>query len=237
MTVDRTSIVSYETTMNDTITQAEYRAFQQAYDFFNAELFGGTLPAVLVTLQRHARAYGYFSPERFIGRTQKEAAHELAMNPDHFGRTDELILSTLVHEMAHVWQKAHGRMPRRGYHDKQWAAKMKEVGLHPSDTAQPGGKETGQNMGHYIVEGGRFAVAFAKLQATGFKLRWQSRIEVDPKRKAKKASKTKYTCPICGINAWAKPETQLICGECYEEGEGEAYVMEAENPEPQESVS
>lgn len=77
MTPDHTSIVSYDTTMNDTITQAEYRAFQQAYDFFNAELFGGTLPAVLVTLQRHAKAYGYFSPERFIGRTQKEAAHEL----------------------------------------------------------------------------------------------------------------------------------------------------------------
>jgi hypothetical protein len=76
----------------ESITQAEYRAFQDAYDFFNAELFGGSLPPVLVTLQRHAKAYGYFSPERFVGRTQKEAAHELALNPDHFGRTDELIL-------------------------------------------------------------------------------------------------------------------------------------------------
>jgi len=27
------------------------------------------------------------------------------MNPDHFGRTDELILSTLAHEQAHVWQR------------------------------------------------------------------------------------------------------------------------------------
>jgi hypothetical protein len=36
---------------NDTITEGQYRAFQQAYDFFNAALFGGTLPAVLVTLQ------------------------------------------------------------------------------------------------------------------------------------------------------------------------------------------
>jgi hypothetical protein len=33
-----------------------------------------------------------------------------------------------------------------------------------------------------------------------FKLRWQSRsAEADPARKAKKASKTKYTCPTCGI--------------------------------------
>lgn len=237
MNITPDTSVSYDTNKPDTITQAEYKAFQQAYDFFNAELFAGTLPNVLVTLQRHTKAYGYFSPERFIGRTEKEAAHELAMNPDHFGRTDELIVSTLVHEMVHVWQKAYGKMPRRGYHDKQWAARMKEVGLYPSDTAQPGGKETGQNMGHYIVEGGPFSNAFAKLQATGFKLRWQSRVEADPTRKAKKASKTKYACPGCGVNAWAKPDTQLICGECYDDGEGEILPMEPEEPAEAESAA
>lgn len=227
--IDSPEFVSYETQMKDAITPAEYNAFQQAYDFFNRELFSGTLPHVLVTLQRHAKAYGYFSPERFIGRTEKEAAHELALNPDHFGRTDELILSTLVHEMVHVWQKAHGKMPRRGYHDRQWAQKMKEVGLHPSDTAQPGGKETGQNMGHYIIEHGPFAVAFGRLHATGFRLRWQSRTaEADRTRKAKKASKTKYTCPDCGQNAWARPEAQLICGACYDDGEGDILPMHPE---------
>jgi hypothetical protein len=69
-----------------------------AYDFFNAELFGGSLPHVLVTLQRHAKARGYFSPERFTGRGKATTtAHELAMNPDGFtGRDDEEILSTLA---------------------------------------------------------------------------------------------------------------------------------------------
>ena len=62
----------------ETITQAQYRNFQQAYDFFNGELFAGSLPHVLVTLQRHAKTYGYFSPERFTGRIEKSAAHELA---------------------------------------------------------------------------------------------------------------------------------------------------------------
>jgi predicted SprT family Zn-dependent metalloprotease len=62
-----------------------------------------------VTLQRHARAKGYFAPERFAGRVENTTAHELALNPDVFtGRSDELILSTLVHEMAHVWQQTHG---------------------------------------------------------------------------------------------------------------------------------
>jgi predicted SprT family Zn-dependent metalloprotease len=226
--IDPVAFVSYETNMQEAITPAEYRSFQYAYDFFNAELFGGTLPHVLVTLQRHAKAYGYFSPERFVGRTAKEAAHELAMNPDHFGRTDELILSTLAHEMVHVWQQVHGKPPRRSYHDRQWAAKMKEVGLYPSSTAAPGGKETGQSVSHYIIEGGAFAKAFAKLEAAGFTLRWQSRtFEKDATRKKKTASKTKYSCADCGANAWAKPETSLICGECYDDGEGEICVMEA----------
>lgn len=217
---------SYDTTMQDTITQAEYNAFQRAYDFFNAELFGGMLPEVLVTLQRHARAYGYFSPERFIGRSDNQVAHELAMNPDHFGRTDELILSVLVHEMVHVWQEAYGTMPRSGYHDRQWAARMKEAGLYPSDTAQPGGKETGQRVSHYMIPGGPFSVAFERLQATGFRLRWQSRwAGEDPTRRAKKASKTKYTCPRCRVNAWAKPNTLLICGACFEDGDYNLEVM------------
>jgi SprT-like family len=209
------------------ITQAEYGAFQKAYDFFNAELFGWSLPHVLVTLQRHAKAYGYFSPERFAGRGgARTHAHELAMNPDHFGRSDEEILATLAHEMAHVWQKAHGKMPRRNYHDKQWAAKMKEIGLYPSSTGVPGGKETGVKVSHYIIPGEPFAVAFARLQASGFALRWQSTVD-DPERKKKAASKTKYTCPNCDQNAWAKPDAGLICGICFDE-EGEIYVMEAE---------
>jgi hypothetical protein len=41
------------------------------------------------------------------------------------------------------------------------------------------------------------------------------------KRKKKTASKTKYTCPACSVNAWAKPQTALICGDCQE-------VMEAD---------
>jgi hypothetical protein len=42
-----------------------------------------------------------------------------------------------VHEMAHVWQHAHGKPSRNGYHNKEWAAKMDERGLIPSDTHPP----------------------------------------------------------------------------------------------------
>jgi hypothetical protein len=130
--------------------------------------------------------------------------------------------------MAHVWQQTFGTPPRRCYHDKEWAAKMKEIGLQPSTTGQPGGKETGQSVTHYLIPGGPFARAYAKLAATGFQLNWQSVPFDGGERKKKAASKTKYTCPTCGANAWAKPETQLICGACYEEDNGEITIMTPE---------
>jgi predicted SprT family Zn-dependent metalloprotease len=197
------------------ITPAQYKSFQVAYDFFNLHLFGGLLPHVLVTLQRHSKSYGYFLPDRFSGRTEKTTVHELAMNPDGFsGRTDEEVLSTLAHEMVHVWQQTFGEAPRSGYHDREWAAKMKTVGLYPSHDGTPGGKETGQHMTHYIIPDGVFAKTYANLKATGLQLEWESEKEEKQKRAAKATSKTKYTCPECGQNAWAKPEASLVCGEC-----------------------
>ena len=96
------------------------------------------------------------------------------------------------------------------------------------DTGAPGGKETGQSVTHYIVPAGRYAKAYAKLKATGLTLHWES-APYDHEAKAKKAaSKTKFTCPECGQNAWAKPDAALICGDCYDDGEGDICLLVAE---------
>jgi hypothetical protein len=39
------------------------------------------------------------------------------------------------------------------------------------------------------------------------------------------------------LNAWAKPDTQLICGDCYDDGEGEISLLLAEDAEAQESAA
>jgi len=225
---------------NQGITKVEYLAFQEAYDFFNTELFGDSLPHVLVTLQRHARSKGYFAPERFSGRVEPIKAHELALNPDCFtGSTDEDILSTLAHEMVHVWQQTHGKPGRSGWHNREWAAKMKHIGLHPTDTGEPGGKETGQRMTHYIVADGVYSKAYAKLKALAFQLHWQSGARSKNENvtgspdgsEPKKSSKTKFTCPNCGQNAWAKPGAHLICGACHEDAEGKICQLLTDDPE------
>lgn|SRR5215831_13738795 len=195
------------------ITPVEYSGLQEAYDHFNAVLFDGRLIDVFITYQRRAHSAGYFSADRFAARGGEFGRHELALNPDGFiGRTDEQITSTLVHEMVHVWQQQHGKPASRGYHDRQWAAKMKEVGLQPSNTGAVGGKETGQSMSHYVIPGGRFADAFTKLAATGWRLNLESAHRAGPEGGRK--SKTRFTCGQCGQNAWGKPDLAVTCTPC-----------------------
>ncbi len=210
--------------MNNPTTQT-YTSLSTAYDFFNRELFSDSLPPCLITMQRHKGVFGYFSGERFANASNpKEVTDEIALNPSHFTRKPGEVLSTLAHEMVHLWQHHYGEPPRKGYHDKQWAAKMHEIGLIPTATGEKGAKETGQKMTHHIEENGRYALAVSKLLLEHPAILYSDRSENDPTRKKKAASKTKYTCPVCGLNAWAKPEAPLICGNCQEQ-------MQADNVE------
>jgi predicted SprT family Zn-dependent metalloprotease len=207
--------VSYDTTDPTTRTYSE---LTDAYAFFNVRLFSAKLPACLITLQRRKRSYGYFSGERFTTRDGTEVADEIALNPSFFAECSIAdILSTLVHEMVHLQQQHFGTPSRAGYHNTEWAGMMRVVGLIPSATGEPGGKETGQSVSHYIEEGGSFARACAEL--IGLREGMVPYIELGSEiergtRERKASSKTKYTCPACGTNAWAKPDTRLVCGDC-----------------------
>lgn len=247
-----------------------YHELQQAYDFFNEHLFNKELPDLLITLQRGRNTFGYFAPDRFSGVSKTS---ELAMNPDYFGgRSLADTLSTLAHEMCHVWQyHTPVKKCRGGYHDRIWGAKMEEIGLMPSNTGMVGGKKTGQQMTHYMIENGKFQSVVYDLLKSGFSISWYdewvSRNLVPISKTDKKildnwlnktekentdlinkltktinknndivdsvldnedidllitppvkgaSNRSKYTCPKCNLNAWAKPDISLICGECEE---------------------
>lgn len=213
-----------------TVTTDTYGTFEQAFDYFNKELFRSKLPPCLITLQRKKNSYGYYAPHRFKGRVNKGArTDEIALNPANFvGRSDEEILSTLVHEMVHHYQRLYGKPGRGRYHNPQWADLMMEIGLMPSSTGMPGGKVTGDHMSHYIKPGGIFEKACRQLLESGFRLHWEESDEeyVSTRVKAGKpidtpnpvdtstSGRVKFTCPTCGLNAWAKPSALLLCGLC-----------------------
>jgi predicted SprT family Zn-dependent metalloprotease len=203
----------------------QYVTLSTAFDHFNRRLFDGRLPLPMITLQRRAASYGYYSAKRFEGRGETEReTDEIALNPGVFKhRSDVDILATLVHEMVHHWQAHYGKPGRGRYHNHEWADCMEQLGLMPSDTCRPGGQRVGQHVGHYILAGGRFQEVCIELLAGGAKVEWQS---CERQRVPSNSSKTKYTCPRCGLNAWAKPDVYLVCGDCKRQMQAEEAARE-----------
>lgn len=157
-------------------TTEAYAEMNLAYDHFNTELFGGQLPGCLITLQREKKSYGFFRSRSFVNQNDQSFTDEIALNPCYFPVVPlKETMQTLVHEMVHQWQAHFGDPGRRSYHNKEWGAKMKAVGLMPSNTGKPGGKETGEQMADYAIEGGVFEQALDKLLATSFKITWFDR--------------------------------------------------------------
>lgn len=158
-----------------TPTVAFYTCLQQAFEHFNSALFAGELPPCLITLRSSSREFGYHHKERFINR-QGQMLDELGLHPGFFTlRPVQEVLSTLVHEMVHHWQEHLGHPSKSNPHNREWARKMRELGLEPSSTGLPQGKDTGHSVSHYIHPDGLFLKACEDLLAQGFALPWFDR--------------------------------------------------------------
>jgi hypothetical protein len=208
-------------------TAAQFSAYRAQYDYFNRVLFGGQLAPVILNFSRaSANTLGFFAPKRWA--RGKDAVHEISLCPAHLAlRPPKETASTLVHEMVHAWQEEHGKKGRRGYHNQEWADKMKSIGLQPTATGEPGGPETGDSMTHLIVKGGPFDRAFNAMP-TECHLPWTS-FEITGEKKKRTPSKVKFTCPGCACNAWGKPTLSLVCGDCSEQMEPAELPVDADD--------
>jgi predicted SprT family Zn-dependent metalloprotease len=193
-------------------TKEQFGAYRDAFQYFNKRLFQNRLPEIILNFSRRAKAYGFFAPERW--NRDGILTHEISLNPSMMERTPLELYSTLVHEMCHLEHHENGdHQSKKGYHNKEWGGMMKAVGLHPSNTGQPGGSETGFRMTHYIVEDGPFAKAFAEIPKE-FLLPWgcapeQSKTVAAPKKRAK------YHCAACDYNVYSSKDGLVIsCDTC-----------------------
>ena len=186
-------------------TPDHYVEFYVAFTHFNLLLFESVLPDCLITMSRRGR--GYFKAQAWQGRGR--VTDEISLSPDQLGAPTLDTLAVLVHEMTHQWQAHFGAPTRSGYHNREWAARMETLGLIPSDTGRPGGKRTGQSMGHYVSDGGPFEQAAKLLRGTGWEVPVIALLE-----RPRTVSKLKYTCAGCGINVWGRVDLAVDCANC-----------------------
>lgn len=210
-------------------TVQAYGEFIYLYEHFNQALFGGELPPCIITFRRRRGNYGYFVPEWWVDKSQDRFTDEIGLNPFYFTEPFVTVAQTLGHEMAHLWQEHFGNPGRGGYHNVEWGNKMRSIGLMPSHTGAPGGRKTGDQMMDYVIEGGPFDRVCRDLIAGGFEVTWRGSIQhfVKPgsgggghsgdavkSPLTSSGKRTKFTCPKCRLNAWAKSSALFDCRVC-----------------------
>lgn len=222
-------------------TGNQYGALRLVYDHFNQELFEGQLADCMLTFTRKRNTHGFLAPYRWSTHDAQEfAIHEISLSVYTIGRPLIEVFSTLVHEMAHLWQFDFGSPSRGGYHNKEWANKMEEIGLMPSANGRPGGNRTGQNMTHYIIPDGPYVQAFNAMppeylipftSIEAFLTNQQEQEDEQPQGELQKGStgggavprtsttssrkKTKYLCS-CNYSVYGKPGLMMTCNVCSE---------------------
>ena len=212
------NFVSYETKIKiegvfDEATLKLFKAFQQSYNFFRTYLFCDSLSPVVLTLNRTRRSAGYFMDTAWIDNVNN-VLPEINISPYILEQPSNIVMSVLVHEMAHHFQYLHGKPGRGRYHNKQFAKIMMWLGLMCSATGLPGGRMTGDRMPHYIIDGGRFQQVFNTMPpefVLPFKSFPYKRVTTTQTNK----NKTTYRCGSCDTTLWGRPNQNALCGNCF----------------------
>lgn len=211
-------------------TTEQYTSIETIYDYYNKHLFDGKLSGCMLSFTRRKNTAGYFSPNSWTKRSSKTNVHEIAINPETTDLKDHEFHQTLVHEMVHQWQEEFGTPSRKCYHNKEWAAKMVEVGLMPYNVNEPD-KMTGQSVSDRLMEGEKLFYLIQQLEKDNFF------VPLEPKRytyrpilpvadgvgeneteeqqedTSKNGKKFKFTCS-CKTNLWGKYDLDVTCNSC-----------------------
>jgi predicted SprT family Zn-dependent metalloprotease len=160
-----------------------FKELADAYDYYNKELFKVAfeeeLDDCIITLSNNEKNFRHFFPNRFVSVDGGLFKHEIALNMKMFAIRDlELTLSTLVHEMCHLYSFMRGEYKSR-WHNMKWVRIMWKIGLGASSTGQPGGKETGVNVSHYIIKGELFEEKTKELIGKGVLIPFVEKMSMD----------------------------------------------------------
>lgn len=219
-------------------TSEQAVALQNALEHFNVELFDGALDTgeLMVVFTRNPHIIGgYFSPEKWED-DDGNPIHEIAINSNIMLHADPVkLFGILVHELSHYRQWKFGKPTRNGYHNQEWCEFAEEIGLECYD-AQGNRTKSSQNVETRITKDGLTEAAIAELPEEAL-LPFTARPEPDAPTpsgggsgggsgKAPKAGRrSKYTCPYCGINMWAKTGIKVLC--MMPECDGNQVLIEA----------
>lgn len=198
--------------MKNNIIKQQTLALEGLYSYFNKELFKDELPAVALTIQTQGRknCYGWCS----VGERWecKEADlvnrwYEINLSAEYMDRGIELVSSTLIHEMVHLWNGINGINdcnPKTQNHNKHFKEKAEQVGLIVEKMDRKGWAKT--SLSDKLIQ---------LVKDSGIEDVFKAARMMAKKEEKEKKPVNKYVCS-CGIVMKSTKELDIICGKCME---------------------
>lgn len=161
------------------IYQELTKYFEKFNDMFE-ECLGNRLELddIIFTLQRKNKILGYFAHKNFESQDGL-FKHEISLNPEYFTVKPKIeVLRVFCQELLQLYRVEHGdpETLKIGFYDEEWGEFMMCVGLMPSRTGKPDGKETGKKMSSYILPDGAFIKLCNELAEQGLLIEWFDKI-------------------------------------------------------------
>ncbi len=188
----------------------------------NEDLFDGKLETPIITIQSTPRAYGHITCGKVWGCSKGGSQYELNIGAGTLNRPIENVVSTMLHEMVHLYNLMHGiQDTSRGntYHNKKFKAKAEEVGLVIEYDSRIGWSITSPSEGliDYIIEQQWEDILINRNEGLRISVGGKAGNSGSDDAPAKKPSSTrKYQCPNCGMSVRATKVVRVMCVDCME---------------------
>ncbi len=177
-----------------------WESYQQAFNYFNEQLFDNALPKCILSFAATGKSLGFFRDKRWKVDEFGDLP-EISLNPILLTRQDDLIFQVLVKNMVQLWQQTFGTPPNKEfYYNIEFTEKMADLGL-------PCTPDYGYSINFEVDENGSYSEVKQKAVQQFFPL---TTTTVPTHFKAPQ-KRVLYVCPECSFKAYATAGGKLIC--------------------------
>ena len=201
-------------------------SLEKLFRMLNHDFFENKLPEAVITIQSTPRAYGHFSVNPIWAVGNEDVRHEINLGAGTLDRPIECVVSTLLHEMVHMYCAVvlHEQDTSNNgvFHNARVFKREAEAhGLVCHRNGHHGWSDTSSELSDRLIEWvlthdipeikmNRNEIPPLPVKGTGNKSS-----EGNPTPPAKKPSNKRIMqCPRCGLKADLHKLAKLICGEC-----------------------
>ncbi len=183
-------------------TKEHYGEIVALIEWLGRSFYKGELALPMVTFRTAQKCFAVYVPKKWDHRTGTSRP-EFRLNPLLFREAGfDVQCMELLRLMEHLRQS---KVARSNYHDRDYAAGMKEHGLQTHREGAPD-KETGERITLSVIPGGKFEKLVAK-KAESFAFSWAisgedkgaaDTPEKGEPKESKRGVKVEYHCPVEG---------------------------------------